>query len=65
VSDLFVKSYTALTDEQKNQVLAIKSKAEELVALFNNPSANQRLIGMAQDELEISIMLAVKAVTNP
>lgn len=65
MSDLFVKSYTALTDEQKNQVLAIKSKAEELIALFNNPTVNQRLIAMAQDELEISIMLAVKAVTNP
>jgi len=65
MSDLFVKNYTALTDEQKTQVAAIKDKAEELVAVINNPTSNIRLMEMSKEHLEISVMLAVKAVTNP
>lgn len=70
--DTFRKEYTELTDEQKAQMLEIKEKAEELEALFEkcaprtkgvyNPRV--RLIKIAHNNLEQSVMWAVKAVTT-
>jgi hypothetical protein len=63
--DTFRRVYTSLTDGQKAEMETIKVKAEELEALFNRAlPRNPRLIAMAKSELEISVLLGVKAVTT-
>jgi hypothetical protein len=63
--DTFRKVYAPLSDEQKAEMEAIKTKAEELEVLFNKAvGRNPRLIAMAKSELEICILLGVKAVTT-
>lgn len=65
MSDTFRKVYTPLTDAQKAEVEAIKTKAEELEALFNASAHREpRLMAMAKSQLEISVMLAIKSVTT-
>lgn len=70
MADTFRKEYTPLDDEQKEQMLAIKNKAEELEALFNaiapegERSERSRLKAIANTQLELTIMVAVKAVTT-
>lgn len=64
--DTFRKEYTPLTDAQKEMVLKIKQKADELEALFdevNTPNIG-REIALAKTKLEESIMWAVKGVTK-
>lgn len=70
--DTFRKEYTPLNDEQKVEMQNIKTKAEVLEALYSD-SLNKspegqsqeapRLIAMAKSYLEISVLLAIKAVT--
>lgn len=63
--DTFRKEYTPLTDGQKAEMEAIKTKAEELEALFNNSIPREpRLMAVAKTNLEQAVMWAVKAVTT-
>lgn len=65
MSDTFRKEYTPLDDEQKTEMLEIKTKAEELEALFlKSKSREPRLMSIALTQLELSVMAAVKAVTT-
>lgn len=65
MSDTFRKVYTSLSDDQKAEMLAIKEKAEELEVLYEKAvGRNPRLIAMAKSQLEISVLLGVKAVTT-
>lgn len=67
MKDTFRIIHTPLTDSQKNEMNNVKLKAEELEALFDIAIANgndPRLIATAKTYLEISIMLAVKAITT-
>lgn len=63
--DKFRKEYKQLTDSQKESMLKIKNKAEELDLLFdeiNDPTMG-REIALAKTKLEESIMWAVKGIT--
>jgi len=65
--DTFRKVYTPLTDGQKAEMDTIKTQAEALEASFNTSllqGADPLLIATAKTYLEITILLAVKAVTN-
>jgi len=63
--DTFRKIFAPLTDAQKAEMDAIKTKAEELEALFNASAQREpRLMAVAKTQLEISVMCAVKAVTT-
>lgn len=68
--DTFRKEYTPLTEEQKVQMDAVKNKAAELLALFNEVvpaeerSERSRCMAIARTNLETTIMWAVKAVTT-
>lgn len=68
--DTFRKVYTPLSVEQKEQMNAIKDKAEELLALFNDAvptderSERSRCMAVARTNLETTVMWAVKAVTT-
>lgn len=64
--DTFRKKYRPLTEEQKEMVLKIKSKAEELEKLFDdaNISDMEREFSLAKYNLEQSVMWAVKGVTK-
>lgn len=79
MSDLFRKEYTPITDEQKAISTAIKEKAEELFALYEQAqrdgeprhneeseldSASYRCVRIAMTRLEESVMWAVKGVTT-
>lgn len=65
MEDTFRKSYTALTDNQKAEMLAVKEKAEELEALFSKAFIrNARLVSIAKTHLETAVLFAVKAVTT-
>lgn len=65
MADTFRKEYAPLSDAQKAEMLEIKNKAEELEALFLKSKAREpRLMAIAQTQLELSIMAAVKAVTT-
>lgn len=68
MADVFRKNYGTLTDEQKKQGEEIKSKAEELLNLFNaavpaeERSERSRCMAVARTNLETTIMWAVKGV---
>lgn len=65
MADTFRKVYTALTDAQKAEMEAIKTKAEELETLLNASLQREpRLMALAKTHLENAIMWAIKAVTT-
>lgn len=68
MSDVFRKEYKALSEEQKNTILSLKSKAEELLNQFEligvNKSIDPRSVSLAKTYLEQSIMWIVKAATE-
>ena len=70
MADTFRKEYTPLTEDQKNQMAAIKDKAVELMDLFQavvlaeERSERSRCMAIARTNLEQTIMWAVKAVTT-
>lgn len=68
MSDVFRKQYKALSEEQKNTILSLKSKAEELLNQFEligvNKSIDPRPVALAKTYLEQSIMWIVKAATE-
>lgn len=66
MKDTFRIKFADLTKSQIAEQLTVKLKAEELEALFDKALADgsdPRLIATAKTYLEISIMLAVKAIT--
>lgn len=66
MSDVFVRNYTPLNDDQKRDMDWIKHKAEELLIAMETPIyADKRLQAIAKTQLEGAVMFAVKAVTNP
>jgi len=66
MSDVFVRNYTPLNDEQKRDVDWIKHKAEELLLAIETPQyADARMKAIAKTNLEQAVMWAVKGVTNP
>jgi len=69
--DTFRKVYKPLTEEQKAQMDAIKTKAEELLSLLDEntplPGTNGvkgRCMAVAKTELETAIMWATKGITS-
>lgn len=68
--DTFRKEYTPLEDEQKQQMVAIKDKAQELLDLFNQAvpteerSERSRCMAVARTNLEQTVMWAVKGITT-
>lgn len=70
MGDTFRKEYTPLTEQQKEQMLAVKEEAEQLLSLFNaivpaeERSERSRCMAVARTQLETTIMWAVKAVTT-
>lgn len=63
MQDVFMKTYTPLSDEAKQNIADIKTKAEELLALFcpaETPPTREAAI--AKTELEASVMWAVKSI---
>lgn len=66
MKDTFVRNYTPLNDTQKRDMDYIKHKAEELLNAMEAPAySDLRLIAIARTLLELSVMSAVKGVTNP
>ena len=66
MTDVFVRVYTPLNDDQKRDMDWIKHKAEDLLNAFESPSyADKRLVAIAKTNLEIAVMCAIKGVTNP
>lgn len=66
MSDVFVRQYSPLNDDQKRDMDWIKHKAEELLSAIELPAyADPRMKAVAKTQLEIAVMCAVKAVTNP
>ena len=66
MEDTFRKVYTPISDEQKERVLAIKTKADELLALFGKSedrSDKSRCAALAKTKLEEAVMWAVKGWT--
>lgn len=67
MADTYRKVYAPLTEQQKAYVQEIKTKAEELETIidnaFENGQSDARLTKVAKTQLEIAIMVAVKAVT--
>ena len=64
MTDVFRKEYKPLSDAQKDAIELIKTKASELLNIFNcveNPDG--RYLSLAKTELENSIMWAVKSIT--
>lgn len=59
---VFRQEYRELTEEEKQRVLDIKTKAEELYELFD-ASTSPREMALAKTKLEESVMWAVKGVT--
>jgi len=70
MADTFRKEYTELSDEQKDQMNAIKDTAQVLLNLFDDAvptderSERSRCMAIARTNLEQTIMWAVKAVTT-
>ena len=67
MEDTFRKNYGILTQEQKDQVLAVKNKAEELFFLIGKAedrSEKSRCLALAKTKLEESIMWAVKGLAT-
>ena len=57
--DVFKKVYTAMPDDIKATILAMKEKAEELKSFFDKIS--NREMSIAQTNLEQAMMWATKA----
>ena len=70
MTDVFRKEYTLLTEEREVHMDAVKNKADEILALFNDivpmdeRSERSRCMAIARTNLETTIMWAVKAVTT-
>jgi len=70
MTDTFRKTYIDLTEEQIEQVDALKEKAEELETLFNSispvgeRSEAARCMAIARTHLETATMYAVKSATT-
>lgn len=70
MTDVFRKNYETLSYDQKTNMDEIKTKAEELWALFEKAvpsterSEKSRCMAIARTNLEQSIMWAVKGVTT-
>lgn len=68
--DTFRKEYTALTEEQKDQMSDIKNDAQELLDRLNalvpadERSERSRCMAIARTNLETAVMYAVKAITT-
>ena len=68
--DTFRKNYTPLTDLQKDWMLEVKTKAEELLASMESKlikeerSERSRLIAIGKTQLEIAVAMAVKGITT-
>lgn len=66
MSDVFVRSYSPLNDDQKRDMDFIKEKAEQLLTAMEAASyADKRMMALARTNLEQSVMWAIKGVTNP
>lgn len=68
MTDEFRKEYKPLSDDAKEHIKLIKSKAEELLHEFNMATNMQlnpdpRMMALAKTNLEQSIMWAIKAIT--
>lgn len=68
--DTFRKEYAELSDEQKDQMNAIKDTAQVLLNLMDDASPREersersRCMALARTNLETAVMWAVKAVTT-
>ena len=68
--DTFRKEYAELSDEQKDQMNAIKDTAQVLLNLMDDASPREersersRCMNIARTNLETAVMYAVKAVTT-
>lgn len=63
---IFRKTYRELSDEEKGKLEALKTKAEELYALFGadaNGKMPSREMSLAATKLEEAVMWAVKGLT--
>lgn len=60
---IFRKAYRELSDEEKQLVLDIKTKAEELEALLSKCQPG-RYLSLALTNLEQSVMWVVKHITG-
>lgn len=66
MSDVFVRNYSPLNDDQKRDMDWVKHKAEDLLNAIESPAyAEPRMKAVAKTQLEIAVMCAVKAITNP
>jgi len=74
MSDVFHKNYNPnLSEEQKNLIVEIKNKAEELYALLEKadpvkaqftPNLRAHRVNMAMNRLEECVMWVVKGITT-
>lgn len=70
MEDTFRKEYTKLTEDQVKQMAAAKEAGQELLNMFNlcvpkdERSERNRCMAIARTQLELSIMMAVKAITT-
>lgn len=63
--DTFRQIYTPLNEQQKDEMQAIKEKAQELEDLYTKSMQREpRLMAVAKTNLEQSVMWAIKAVTT-
>ena len=62
MQDVFMKEYSPLSDEEKQTCLDIKTKAEELLALFYPENSANREANTAKTHLETAVMWAVKSI---
>lgn len=66
MSDVFVRKYSPVNEDQKRDADWIKHKAEELLTAMQAASyADPRMMAIAKTNLEQSVMWAVKGVFNP
>ncbi len=63
MSDVFRKEYRPLSDETKEKVLSIKSKAQDLYNEIVSVKGDARMIALAITKLEESAMWAIKSIT--
>lgn len=67
MSDIFRQKYTELTEDQKNLIASIKTKAGELYDLYPHTEDDHgvnREISLAMTALEESVMWAIKGCTK-
>ena len=64
VNDIFRKDYKSISDDQKNLILEIKTRAEDLYRQYEKDvSFSPREMALAKTKLEESVMWAVKSLT--